>query len=172
MSDSQQLQSTTTEPTPERRKIGIKGEISLALLPTITILLVLATVETFSNQRLLFASLASSAFLIYLDPKHGTNTVRSLVLSQVLAALAGFAAFNILGPGYWSAAGAMIVVIIATILLDAVHPPAISTALAFAFRSGPETNLVLFGFALLLLVILVGLQRASIWVLAKATHSS
>ncbi|MEC4818085.1 MAG: hypothetical protein SAK29_33165 [Scytonema sp. PMC 1069.18] len=50
----------------------------------------LAFVEVLSRQRLLFASLASSAFLIYLDPQHGSNTVRTLVLSQMMAASIGF----------------------------------------------------------------------------------
>lgn len=51
--------------SPHRHR-GIKGELRSALLPTVTVLAVLGLVETFSDQRLLFASLASSAFLIYL----------------------------------------------------------------------------------------------------------
>ena len=67
--------------SPPRRG-GVWGELALALLPTLTILLVLAFVEAFSRQRLLFASLASSAFLIYLEPRHRTNSVRTLALAQ------------------------------------------------------------------------------------------
>jgi hypothetical protein len=50
------------------RRLGLKGVFALALLPTLMVLSVLGLVETLSRQRLLFASLASSAFLIYLDP--------------------------------------------------------------------------------------------------------
>lgn len=49
-----------------RRRLGLPGE--LAALPALTVLLGLAFLEIFSRQRLLFASLASSAFIIYSRP--------------------------------------------------------------------------------------------------------
>ena len=150
-----------------RRGLDLKGELALAFLPTLTVLAVLALVESFSNQRLLFASLASSAFLIYLDPQHGTNSVRTLLIAQSSAALLGAASFALLGPGYFSAAAAMVLVIVLMIVCDAVHPPAVSTALGFAFRAGNENNLVLFGFALSLIVVLVALEHVSLWLLAR-----
>ena len=145
----------------------MRHEMALALLPAATVLIVFAVVENLSNQRLLFASLASSAFLIYLDPQHGTNSARSLIVSQMLAALIGFGANNFLGDGYFSAAGAIVVTIVLMIALDVVHPPAISTALSFAFRSGPESNLLLFGLAVGLIVLLLAMQRAMLWLLAR-----
>jgi len=72
-----------------RRRLNLGGELALAVGPTLTVLCVLGLVEALSRQRLLFASLASSAFLIYLDPQHGTNRVRTLVLSQMPAAGVG-----------------------------------------------------------------------------------
>jgi CBS-domain-containing membrane protein len=75
-----------------------------------------------SEQRLLFASLASSAFLIYLDPQHGTNAVRTLVLSHLMAALIGWATFALLGSGYLSGGSAMVATIFLMIVLDVVHP--------------------------------------------------
>lgn len=49
----------TAESTAKRirRRLPLKGEFLLALLPTVTILAVLALVEGVSRQRLLFASL-------------------------------------------------------------------------------------------------------------------
>ena len=44
-----------------------------------------ALVEALSEQRLLFASLASSAFLIYLDPQHARTPCAAM--SSALAAL-------------------------------------------------------------------------------------
>ena len=117
---------------PDRRRLRLADELLLALLPTAAVLLVLAAVEALSRQRLLFASLASSAFLIYLDPRHGTNAVRTLVVAQLSAALLGLAAFLLLGPGYAAAGVGMVAAIVLMILLDAVHPPAVSTALSFA----------------------------------------
>lgn len=68
-----------------RQHLGLRGELTLALLPTLTVLGVFAFIEVLSQQRLLFASLASSAFLIYLDPQHGMNSVRTLIVSQLLS---------------------------------------------------------------------------------------
>ena len=151
-----------------RQRLGVKGQLALALLPTLTVLAMLALIERVGNQRLLFASLASSAFLIYLDPHHGANRTRTLVGSQVLASLVGIGAQHLAGPGYVAAAGAMIVTITALVAFDMVHPPAVSTTLTFAFRQTTENELALFGLAVLMVVSLVGLQRASIWLLARS----
>ncbi len=84
---SMDTEHTPTAPQPERssiepgdrttrslrQRLDLKGEFVLALLPTLTVLAVLGFVETVSHQRLLFTSLASSAFLIYLDPEHGVQ---------------------------------------------------------------------------------------------------
>ena len=108
---------------PLRRRLTWRDELWLALLPTLTILLVLGLVEVLSRQRLLFASLASSAFLIYLDPHHGTNRMRTLVLAHLTAASVGLLTALLLGPGYLAGASAMITTILLMLLLDAVHPP-------------------------------------------------
>jgi CBS-domain-containing membrane protein len=150
-----------------RRRLGLKGELALALLPTLIVLAVFGLVEALSRQRLLFASLASSAFLIYLDPQHGTNTVRTLVISQMGAAAVGLLAYLGLGPGYLSGGTAMLLTIVLMITLDAMHPPAVSTSLSFAFRAGDESNLLLFGLALSVTAALVLMQRAALRLLAR-----
>lgn len=129
-------------------------------------LAVLSLVEVLSRQRLLFASLASSAFLIYLDPQHGTNSLRTLVVAQMMAAAIGLMTFLVLGPGYLSAGSARVATIALMILLDVVHPPAVSTSLSFALRAGDESNLVLFGLALAITAALVVLEQAALWILA------
>jgi CBS-domain-containing membrane protein len=106
-----------------RSRLNWKGELALATAPTVVVLSVLALVEVLSRQRLLFASLASSAFLIYLDPQHGTNTVRTLVISQMMAAIIGFVTYIMLGSGYVSGGTAMAITIVLMILLDVMHPP-------------------------------------------------
>ena len=153
-----------------RQRLSRKDELLLALLPTATILIVLGVVETLTKQRILFASLASSAFLIYLDPKHGTNAVRSLVIAQMSAAVLGLITHLALGPGYWAAAAAMVGTIVVMVLSDAVHPPAASTALAFAFRAGDESNVLLFGLAVGVTALLVVLERATLWILVNRTR--
>ena len=142
----------------------------MALLPTVTVLLMLAGVESFSRQRLLFASLASSAFLIYLDPEHPANRIRTVILAQTCAALFGFGADWLLGAGYSAAGAAMVLTIFVTIALDAMHPPAVATSLTFAFRANPASSLSLFGMGLI--VLLVILQRASLWLLKRYRPAS
>ncbi len=153
-----------------RRRLRLRDEFALALLPTGTVLAVLAFVEALSSQRFLFASLASSAFLIYLDPLHGMNTVRTLAIAHVTAAVAGLVAFWLLGHTYPAAAVAMIATIVLMIALDAVHPPAVSTSLTFALRSGAESEVALFGLALAVTAILVVLQRMALRLLAHIRY--
>ncbi|HJV50940.1 MAG TPA: HPP family protein [Noviherbaspirillum sp.] len=152
---------------PRRRRIGLKGELALAIMPTVTVLLVLALVEALSRQRLLFASLASSAFLIYLDPQNVVNSVRTLVLSQVGSAVIGLVSYLLFGPGYVSGGIAMVTAIGAMIAADAMHPPAVSTALSFGLRAGDETNLALFCLAVGVTAVLIGLQRVALWMLRR-----
>jgi CBS-domain-containing membrane protein len=155
-----------------RDRLDLKGELVLALLPTLTVLAVLGLVEALTEQRLLFASLAGSAFLIYLDPQHGTNQVRTLVLAHATAALLGWTTFSLIGDGYVSGGVAMVATIVLMILLDVVHPPAVSTAMGFALRAGDQTNLALFLLALAITAALVVLQRAALFVLAWRRRSS
>jgi CBS-domain-containing membrane protein len=152
---------------PARRRLGVRRELLLALAPTATVLLVLALVEAVTRQRLLFASLAASAFLIYLDPGHTVNKARTLIVSQVGGACIGMAASVTLGPGYVSAGSAMVLAIVAMIVLDVVHPPAVATTLGFGLKAGDATNLALFFLALAITVVLLGLQRLSLWLVTR-----
>jgi CBS-domain-containing membrane protein len=150
------------------RRFDIKTEIALAVMPTTIIILVLMLLEAFSKQQLLFSSLASSAFLIYLDPKHPTNRVRTLIIAQSSAALIGFIVYIIVGPGYLSAAISMIIAIAAMLAAKAMHPPAVSSALIFAFEYTRVNTLLMFFTAVMLLIILVGLQKASLWLIRRS----
>ena len=150
-----------------RKRLSFRDELLLALLPTITILLVLACVETLTEDRVLFATLAASAFLIYLDPQHNTNAVKTLILAQMIAAMTGLGSFTLLGPGYWAGGIAMVLTIGLIILLDVVHPPAVSTSLLFAFKAGNESNLFLFGLAVAVTALLVILEWTTLMILAN-----
>ena len=48
-----------------------------------------------------------------------------------------------------------------------VHPPDVGTAISFAFRVGAESDLVLFGLALGIMVVLVILEQVTVWQLAR-----
>jgi CBS-domain-containing membrane protein len=155
-----------------RQRLNLQSELLLALLPTFTVLVVMALVEEFSKQRLLFASLAASAFLIYLDPEHGTNSTRSLVVSQSGAACIGTVAFYAFGPVYAAAATAMVVTIGMMIALDVVHPPAVATSLSFALRAGQDSTLLLFGLAVAMTAVLIVLQRITLRMFAYYARSA
>lgn len=150
-----------------RRRLGLKAELLLALLPTATVLLVLAFVEALSSQRLLFASLASSAFLIYRDPENEVNNVRTLLIAQIGSALIGLGCYLAFGPGYLSGGLAMVLSIAMMIALDAMHPPGVSTALSFGLRSGDAGNLALFCMAVGVTAVLVVLQRVAMWMMKR-----
>ncbi|HEX8395562.1 MAG TPA: HPP family protein [Longimicrobium sp.] len=167
MTEKESLAPGGGEQRAARRRLPLRGELALAALPTATVLLVLLLVQMLTEQRLLFASLASSAFLIYMDPEHGTNRVRTLLIAQMSAASLGLAGFLAFGPGYPAAALAMTATILLMIVTDAVHPPAVSTALSFSLRAGPESNLALFALAVGITAVLVVLQRAAVWTLAR-----
>ncbi len=66
----------------------------------------------------------------------------------------------------------MIATIALMIVCDAVHPPAVATALSFAFRAGPDGNLLLFALAVGLVALLILLERSSLWMLARAQRGS
>ena len=143
------------------RRLRLREEILLALLPTATVLITLALVQRLGEQHLLCAALASSAFLIYLDPEHETNAVRTLVLSQTAAAVVGTAVWSIFGSGYVSAGIAMSLAIVLMILCNAVHPPAVTTSLAFSLRPDTSNSIRLFGAAIAITAVLVLLQHAA-----------
>src|SRR5580698_1654872 len=155
--------ATPDQPRSTKRRLGLRDELLLAVLPTITVLLVLGLVKALGRQHLLCATLASSAMLIYLDPKHKTNTVRTLILAQMTAALVGWTLCLLFGSGFLAAGTSMTVTILLMILFDAVHPPAASTALAFPLRLGGNNSLVIFGLAVGITAVLIMLQRVALW---------
>lgn len=136
--------------TPPKR--SLRADFALAVLPTVTVLLVFALVDSVSRQKLLFASLASSAFLIYAAPRHATSRVRTVLVAQSLGALLGFGGHLLGGGQFWAAAMAMILAIFGMIWWRVMHPPAVSTALSFALGATAVRSVLLFGACVLLLV--------------------
>ncbi len=141
------------------------GEFALAIPPTIVVLFVMLAIDRVTGQRLLFASLASSAFLIYSVPRDRMNGIGVMVTAQSIGCCIGVIAAILLGEGYEAGALAMIVTILLLISIDAVHPPAISTTLGFAFVAPKDRSLLLFAASIGLLATLVILQRIALWTL-------
>ena len=154
------------------RRGGIKGELALAALPTLTVIGIFLALKVFSRQTFLFASLASSAFLIYQDPENGMNEAKVMVPAHVTAALVGFGTFLIFGEGYLSGAVAMGLTITVLILLGIVHPPAVSTSLIFAFRVQQAKTLLIFVLALAMVAVLYIVQRVAVALLHRIVPGS
>ena len=139
----------------------------MAALPTLTVLGVFFLVEVFTRQTFLFASLASSAFLIYKEPENGMNQVKTLVPAHVVAAVVGLGSFWIFGEGYLAGAVSMGSTIALLVTLGIVHPPAVSSSLAFAFRAHHENEFVVFLLALSMVAVLFVVERVSVLVLRR-----
>ena len=154
------------------RRGGIKGELALAALPTLTVIGIFLALKVFSRQTFLFASLASSAFLIYQDPENGMNEAKVMIPAHVTAALVGFGTFLVFGEGYLSGAVAMGLTITVLILLGIVHPPAVSTSLIFAFRVQQAKTLLIFVLALALVAVLYIVQRVAVALLHRIVPGS
>lgn len=148
-----------------RRRLRWRDEAALLLLPTATVLGVFGVIGAVTDQRLLFASLAASAFLIYLDPLHTANSIRTLTIGQLSAAAIGFTVSLLFGNGYLAGAAAMLATIAVTLLADAVYPPAVVTSLAFSLQSGADSNLALFTLAVGITATLVVLERGMLWLI-------
>ena len=162
------LAETSSASKNTLRRFDLKTDILLAIMPAIAMVGVLISLHIFGKQDILFSSLASSAFLIYLDPKHPTNSVRTLIIAQVSAAVIGYFVFLLAGSGYVSAGISMVLSIVVMILAKAMHPPAVSTALLFAFQYTKANTLLIFVCAVALLVILIVLQHLSLWLIRKS----
>lgn len=53
------------------------------------------------------------------------------------------------------------------ILFDVVHPPAVSTSLSFAFRTGEVDNYTLFGMAVAMTAVLVIIEQAALRIMFR-----
>jgi CBS-domain-containing membrane protein len=155
------------EGQPRRRDVGLVRELGFALPPTATVIAVVFLIQGLTNQRLLFASLAGSAFLIYYEPLHYMNTLRVVILAQLIGASTGVVVSIIAGPGYLAAVVAMTGSILILITANLVHPPAVATSLAFAFVPVKERTLLLFVASLIMLASLVVIQRLALWSFRK-----
>ena len=67
---------------------------------------------------------------------------------------------------------ALVAIIGLMVLTDSMHPPAVATALNFAFRAGSgEGSLLLFGLAVGLVLVLVAMQRGSAYLIGRLVRT-
>lgn len=150
-----------------KQRYNVKTEFLLALFPTVIVISILYFVKTFTREPVLFSSLAASSFLIYLDPTHQANSIRSLIISQITAAIAGYGAYVLFGAGYSAAVCAMAITVAVMVFTHAMHPPAVASSLLFAFKYTKFNIVLLFLLTMSILVVLILLQRSSVWVINR-----
>lgn len=167
VADEPTAEAVNEEPTPRRERIGLAGEARLVLLPTLTVLAMVALTRLATDDHVIFGALASSAFLIYLAPDHPMNRVRTLVLAQLGAGAIGAGAAALFGNGDLAVGAALILVILLMTLFDIVHPPAVGTAIGFAFRASNDGDLGVFAVATLMVALLCGLAVMTPRLLAR-----
>lgn len=142
-------------------------ELALAVPPTLTVVVAFVATGFLTRHPILFASLASSAFLIYRDPQHRMNRVRVMVAAQMVGWCVGTLASLVFGSSYLAGGIAMACSIILLVALDILHPPAISTSLGFALIGPHSTLLETFLVALFLVATLAVLQRIALWAVRR-----
>ena len=140
-------------------RLSVRQQFGLAIMPTVVVLLMVGCVQALRNQPLIFISLASSAFLV--DPEHPTNRIRTFLIAQSSAAPLGFGSVSLLGTGLLAPGVALVLTIVLIITLDAMHPPAMSTALSLAFHTSSLKTLAIFGLTMVIMASLVTLQKAA-----------
>lgn len=145
----------------------LRNELLLALLPTMIVLGILIGLRLLAQQRILFASLATSAFLIYRDPRGIANRMSVFVPAHLIGLLTGLGVSLILGSSYAAAAVAMALTIFVLVLMQLVYSPAIATSLIFAFREQDAKTAALFVLALVMLVALVVMQRGLVLLMSR-----
>lgn len=150
-----------------RLRLPLRDEVILAVLPTLTVLLVLWVGDVLTSRPVLLSALASSAFLIYVDPMLATNRLSVLTFSHLTGALAGIGAEWLLGYSVGAAGLAVGITIVIMIVANIMHPPAIGTSLSFAFHSGLDAHITLFLIALGMIAMLGILQRVMQYLLLR-----
>ncbi len=161
------MHEPVSETRPVRRRLTLPAELGLALLATLPVLLVFEALEHLSRQHILYASIASSALSIYTDPLHRSNQPRTILQSQTIATLTGLSTYLLLGHTYLAAGSALVLTVLFCVTLNRLHPPAVATALAFAFRSGEIRTLYVFALAVGITLGLAILERSMLWMLAR-----
>jgi hypothetical protein len=158
------MSATDTDIEQQRQRRGwLRGELLLAIPPTVVMLLAVVLLETLRHERILFASLAASAYLIYRDPVHPMNGVRVMVGAHSVAVVTGVSCGAGLRGGHpgdgRDAAGAHRV-------SHCPSPGGIHGARLRLFAR-PIEAAGLFVVALSMIAVLIVLQRTALWTLRR-----
>ena len=136
------------------KRYSVQHLAAVSIATVLSVIAVIFVVQELASRPILVASLGSSAFLLYFQPRNEVNNFRPLVLGHLLAAATGYGANLLLPEPYLSVATGLAVTVLLLTGLRLVHPPAISTSLVFAYRPEQAEAIVTFGLTLLVVVAL------------------
>ncbi|MDX1664458.1 MAG: HPP family protein [Candidatus Promineifilaceae bacterium] len=127
---------------------------AVAIATVLSVVAIIFVVQELATRPILVASLGSSAFLLYFQPRNEVNNFKPLVFGHLLAAVTGYGANLLFPEPYLSVASGLAVTVLLLAALRLVHPPAISTSLVFAYRPEQAVAIVTFGLTLAVVVAL------------------
>ncbi|MFI8966013.1 HPP family protein [Streptomyces sp. NPDC053493] len=118
------------------------------------VLLGLVAIGAVIHEPVLIPPLAASAALVHSAPTMPLSQPRSVVVSHLLAAAAGYATLALTGASAWAAAVAAGVTLALTTLARTPHSPACATAVVIVLQSPSPARFVplLFGATILLVL--------------------
>jgi CBS-domain-containing membrane protein len=148
---------------------GLWAELLLAFVPTGFVIGIFVGISHFGRQPVLFISLATSAFRIYLDPRGLMNQARVFLPAHLIGLSLGLLSSLLFRDPYVSGAIAMGLTIFLMVLLRIMFEPAIATSLIFAFRLYGERDVILFLFGVAMLAVLILIQRATSYLVHRVS---
>ncbi|MFJ3906455.1 HPP family protein [Streptomyces sp. NPDC090025] len=105
-------------------------------------LLMLVGIGAVIHEPVLIPPLAASAALVHSAPTLPLSQPRSVIISHLLAAAAGYATLALAGPGSWAAALAAGATLALTTLARTPHSPACATAVVVVLQSPSPARFV------------------------------
>ena len=141
---------------PPLRAVGLATATSLAGL------VALAAIGVWLRQPFLIPPLAASMALIAASPALPLAQPRNVIAGQLIAAVVGFAALAVGGPGIWTAAAAGGLALAAMLLLRAAHSPAAATAVIVGATAPPAGRFLVLLAAATAILVAIGVLGARI----------
>jgi hypothetical protein len=155
---------------PRYWEIKLRNVAVPAILTAISMMIILIALDYFhfdlaygvGTTAIIFASFASSAFILFMTPKAKSAKVSRFVKSYVIGGVVGFCGSLMLAyvPLYVTAAAVIFVVSVLLYITDSQHAPAVAIAFAFViFHIDVLGMLVVMAGALLLILLRFTLER-------------
>lgn len=155
---------------PRYWEIRLRNIAVPAILTAISMMIILIALDYFhfdlaygvGTTAIIFASFASSAFILFMTPKSKSAKVSRFVKGYVIGGIVGFCGSLMLAyvPLYITAAAVIFVVSALLYITDSQHAPAVAIAFAFViFHIDMLGMLVVIAGALLLILLRFALER-------------